>query len=92
MNAMHKLTRAATSQQYMEKGSMIRVPKWAYFMGGILIVMSCLLGGTIVFVLLEMLPQGMDIQVPLLFIILPMSILSPLIMVTMAILLTRKRE
>ncbi|MGY5876742.1 MAG: hypothetical protein RTU30_13420 [Candidatus Thorarchaeota archaeon] len=61
-------------------------------MSGILIVMSGLLAVTIVFVLLEMLPRGMDIQIPLFFIILPLSILSPLIMLTMAILLTKKRE
>ncbi len=71
---------------------MSRPPKWAYIISGILIVMSILLGVTVVFVLLEMLPRGMDIQMPLLFIILPLSILIPLIMLTMAILLTRKRE
>ncbi len=54
--------------------------------------MTGLLAGTIVFVLLEMLPQGMDIQMPLFFIILPLSILIPITMVAMAIVLTRKRE
>jgi len=54
--------------------------------------MSCILAVTIVFVFLEMIPRGMDIQVPVFFIILPLSILIPLVMVAMAILLTRKRE
>ena len=89
---MYQLTRGATRQQYMGKGSMTRVHWWAYLWGGILIVMTGLLAGTIVFVLLEMLPQGMDIQMPLFFIILPLSILIPITMVAMAIVLTRKRE
>jgi hypothetical protein len=72
--------------------SMSRPPKWAYFIAGILIMMSSLLGVTIIFVLLEMLPRGMDIQMPLFYIILPLSILIPLIVLTMAIALTRKRE
>ena len=71
---------------------MSRPPKWAYLVGGSLIVMSCILTVTIVFVFLEMIPRGMDIQVPVFFIILPLSILIPLVMVAMAILLTRKRE
>ncbi|MHA2601796.1 MAG: hypothetical protein AM324_006670 [Candidatus Thorarchaeota archaeon SMTZ1-83] len=71
---------------------MSRPPKWAYLVGGSLIVMSCILAVTIVFVFLEMIPRGMDIQVPVFFIILPLSILIPLVMVAMAILLTRKRE
>ena len=71
---------------------MNRAPKWAYLISGILIAMSCLLGVTIVFVLLEMLPQGMDLQIPLLFIMLPLTILISLLTLTMAILLTKKRE
>ncbi|MCW3987978.1 MAG: hypothetical protein NWE87_06645 [Candidatus Bathyarchaeota archaeon] len=67
-------------------------PKWVYLIGGILIVMSSLLAMTTVFVLLEMLPRGMDIQMPLLFIILPLSILIPLTTFAMAILLTKKKE
>ncbi|MFW9883663.1 MAG: hypothetical protein ACFFEX_04670 [Candidatus Thorarchaeota archaeon] len=69
-----------------------RAPWWAYLWGGILIVMTALLAITIVYVLLEMIPQGIDIQMPLLFIILPLSIVIPLTMVAMAAVLTRKRE
>ncbi|MFW9861998.1 MAG: hypothetical protein ACFFET_06865 [Candidatus Thorarchaeota archaeon] len=69
-----------------------RAPWWAYLWGGILIVMTALLAITIVYVLLEMIPQGIDIQMPLLFIILPLSIVIPLTMVAMATVLTRKRE
>ncbi len=71
------------------------IPKWAYLMSGILIVMSSLLAVSIVFVafvLLGILPRETDIQMPLLFIALPLSILIPLIMLTMAILLTRRSE
>jgi hypothetical protein len=76
----------------MGKGSVSRAPWWAYLWGGILIVMTGLLAVTIVYVLLEMIPQGMDLQMPLFFIILPLSIAIPLAMVTMAVVLTRKRE
>ncbi|MGY5871130.1 MAG: hypothetical protein RTV72_02695 [Candidatus Thorarchaeota archaeon] len=71
--------------------SIIRPPKWAYLISGILIAMTSLLGVTIVYVLLEMLPRGMDIQIPLLFIVLPLSILITLTTLTMAVLLTKKR-
>ncbi len=63
-----------------------------YLVSGILIAMSSLLGATIVFVLLEMLPRGMDIQPPLLFIVLPLSILISLITLIISALLTKKRE
>ncbi|MFX1439440.1 MAG: hypothetical protein ACFFFD_04265 [Promethearchaeota archaeon] len=76
----------------MGKGSVSRAPWWAYLWGGILIVMTGLLAVTIVYVLLEMIPQGMDLQMPLLFIIFPLSIAIPLTMVAMAVVLTRKRE
>jgi len=90
---MFQPTQEATCHQYMGKGmNPTKAPKWAYLMGGILIVMSGLLAVIIVIVVLEMLPRGMDIQLPLLFIILPLSILIPLIVLTMAVLLTRKRE
>ena len=54
--------------------------------------MTGLLAVTIVYVLLEMIPQGMDFQMLLLFIILPLSIVIPLAMVALAVVLTRKRE
>ena len=76
----------------MGKGSVSRAPWWAYLWGGILMVMTGLLAVTIVYVLLEMIPQGMDFQILLLFIILPLSIAIPLTMVTLAVVLTRKRE
>ena len=74
---------------------MKRVPKWAYLTSGILIVMSSLLAVSIMFVsfaLLGILPREMDIQMPLLFIALPLSILIPLVTLAMAILLTKKEE
>ncbi|MFX1473031.1 MAG: hypothetical protein ACFFBM_11045 [Promethearchaeota archaeon] len=71
---------------------MSRVPKWAYLMSAALIVIAFPLAWAIVDVFLRMLPQGLDIQGRLLFVILPLGILSLLIVVIMAILLTRKRE
>jgi hypothetical protein len=80
----------------MGKGSMIRVPKWAYLASGILIVMSGILAFSIVSVVFALLgiptPWEIDIQMLLLYVILPLSILIVLIMLTMAILLTRKKE
>lgn len=76
----------------MGKGSLSRAPWWAFLFGGILVVMTGLLAVTIVYVLLEMIPQGMDFQMLLLFIILPLSIVIPLAMVALAVVLTRKRE
>ncbi|MFW9966640.1 MAG: hypothetical protein ACFFEA_05745 [Candidatus Thorarchaeota archaeon] len=64
-------------------------------MSGSLIVMSSLLAVCIVFVafvLLGILPREMDIQMPLLFIALPLSIIIPLVTLVMAILLTKKGE
>jgi hypothetical protein len=65
-------------------------------MGGILIVMSGILGifiVNVVFSLLGISPLWeIDIQMQLLYVIFPLSILSILIMLTMAILLTRKKE
>ncbi|OLS22294.1 MAG: hypothetical protein ThorAB25_25770, partial [Candidatus Thorarchaeota archaeon AB_25] len=72
--------------------SMSQAPRWAYLAGGILIVIACLLGATIFYVGYETLFHGMDPRTPLLFIILPLSVLALLIMLTMAILLTRKRD
>ncbi|MFX1262631.1 MAG: hypothetical protein ACFFAZ_11120 [Promethearchaeota archaeon] len=92
MNYISPPSKAATHQDYMGKGSVSRAPWWAYLWGGILIVMTGLLAVTIVYVLLEMIPQGMDLQMPLLFIIFPLSIAIPLTMVAMAVVLTRKRE
>jgi hypothetical protein len=71
---------------------MTRIPWWAYLWGGILIVMTGLLAVSIVYVLMEMIPRGMDVQMPLFFIILPLSIIIPLTVIAMAIVLTRKRE
>jgi hypothetical protein len=70
---------------------MSQTPRWVYFAGGILIVMSCLLGATIFYVGYETLFHGMDPSVPLLFIILPLSAFILLSAIAMAILLTRKR-
>jgi peptidoglycan biosynthesis protein MviN/MurJ (putative lipid II flippase) len=67
-----------------------RPSRWAYLAGGILIVMTCLLAVTTTFVVLEMLPRGIEYDT-LLSIMLPLSILIPLATVTMAILLTKKR-
>jgi len=66
-------------------------PKWANLIGGILIVMSCLLGATIVYVFLHMLPRGMDILVPLQFIILPLTAFIVLIVPILAFILTRNK-
>ncbi len=71
---------------------MNRPPRWAYLVSGILIVMSILLAGTIMYVLLHMLPQGMDILVPLLFIILPLTASIVLIVPIFAFVLTRNKE
>jgi predicted branched-subunit amino acid permease len=81
-----------SAQQYMGKGSMSIQPWWAYLWGGVLIVMTGLLGGTIGYVLLYMIPEGMDVQIPLYFIVLPLSIVIPLTIAAMAIVLTRKRN
>jgi hypothetical protein len=57
--------------------------------------MSSLLAVTIVFVvfvLLGILPRETDIQMPLLLITLPLSMLIPLTALAMAVLLTKKRE
>jgi hypothetical protein len=67
-------------------------PWWAYLWGGVLIVMTGLLGGTTVYVLLYMIPEGMDVQIPLYFTVLPLSIVIPLTIAAMAIVLTRKRN
>jgi peptidoglycan biosynthesis protein MviN/MurJ (putative lipid II flippase) len=64
-------------------------------MGGILIVMSGILGifiVNVVFTLLGILPWETDIQMLLLYVIFPLSILVILISLAMAILLTRKKE
>lgn len=83
-------------QQYMGKGLTTRVPRWAYPMGGILIAMSFILGLVIVNVVLSFLGLPslweMDIELQLLYVIFPLGILTILIVLTMAILLTRKRE
>ncbi|RDE11492.1 MAG: hypothetical protein C4K47_09665 [Candidatus Thorarchaeota archaeon] len=67
-------------------------PKWAYLVSSILVVMSGVLGVTLVFVLLIMFPAGTDIRIPLLFIILPLSILIPVTTLTMALWLTKRRD
>ena len=76
--------------------SMARAPKWAYLMSGILIVMSGILGIFIVNVVFSLLgiPALWELafQMQLLYVIIPLSILSILIMLTMAILLTRKKK
>jgi ABC-type antimicrobial peptide transport system permease subunit len=65
-------------------------------MSGILIVMSGILGIFIVNAIFSLLGMTflweMEFQMQLLYVIFPLSILSILIMLTMAILLTRKRE
>jgi hypothetical protein len=65
-------------------------------MSGILIVMSGILAISIVNVVFALTgvptPWEIDIQIQLLYVILPLSILVILIMLTMAILLTRKKE
>jgi hypothetical protein len=76
--------------------SIIRAPKWAYLMSGILIVMSGILGifiVNIVFLILGM-PTLWEIaiQIQLLYFIFPLGVLSILIMLAMAILLTKKKE
>ena len=65
-------------------------------MSGILIVISVILAFAIVIVVFSLLGRPsfweIDIQVLLLYVIVPLSILTIPIMLTMAILLTRKRE
>jgi uncharacterized membrane protein YuzA (DUF378 family) len=65
-------------------------------MGGILIVMSVILGIFIVNVVFSLLGMPsfweIDIQMQLLYVIFPLSTLIILLMLTMAILLTRKKE
>jgi len=65
-------------------------------MSGILIMISVILAFAIVTVVFSFLGLHslweIDIQILLLYVILPLSILATLITVTMAILLTRKRE
>ena len=94
LNSIYQLTQTEICQQYMGKGlsPMGRTPRWAFLIAGILIVMSCLLGATIVFVLLEMIPRGMDIQMPLLYIIVPLIAFIALIVPITAFVLTRKKE
>ncbi len=70
---------------------MSRAPKWAYLVGGILIVMSCLLGAVIYYVVHETLFHGMDPRGPLLFIILPLGISILVLATTMAVVLTRRK-
>ncbi|NHJ13267.1 MAG: hypothetical protein EAX95_06290 [Candidatus Thorarchaeota archaeon] len=76
--------------------SMTEAPKWAYLMSGILIVIGVILAFAIVTVVFSLLGLHslweIDIQILLLYVILPLSILTILIILTMAILLTRKRE
>jgi hypothetical protein len=80
-------------QQYMGKGSITRVPRWAYLMSGILIVMSGILAVAIVTVVQSLLGipplWEIDIQVLLPYVIFPLGALTILIILTMAILLTR---
>lgn len=80
----------------MGKESKTRVTRLAYLISGILIVMSCILAFAIVDVVFSLLGipplWEMDIQVLLLNVIFPLSILTILIVLTMAILLTRKRK
>lgn len=70
--------------------TMSKTPRWAYLIVAIMIVTSGLLALAIVWVVSGMLPQGMDIQIPLFFLILPLS--SLLVISIIAMLLTRKRE
>ena len=76
--------------------SIVRAPKWAYLMSGILIVMSGILGIFIVNVVFSLLGipalWEVAIQIQLLYFIFPLCVLSILLMLTMAILLTRKKE
>ncbi len=82
---------AKSAQQYMGKGSMSRALKWPYLVGGILIVMSCLLGAVISYVVYQTLFHGMDPRGPLLFIILPLSVLILVPSMTLAVVLTRRK-
>jgi hypothetical protein len=76
--------------------SMVRTPKWGYLISGILIVMSVILGIFIVNVVFSLLGilsfWEINIQIQLLYVILPLSVLSIVLMLTLAILLTRKKE
>jgi hypothetical protein len=76
--------------------SIVRAPKWAYLVSGILIVMSGILSIFIVNVVFSLLGiptlWEIAIQIQLLYFIFPLSVLSILLMLTMAILLTRKKE
>ncbi|MFX0107856.1 MAG: hypothetical protein ACFE7R_06215 [Candidatus Hodarchaeota archaeon] len=72
-----------------------RPPKWAYLVSLLLVVMTGLLGVAIVFVVftfLGVLPQELDIQMTLSFIILPLSILIFVTTIALAILLTKGRN
>ncbi len=93
---MYQLTKAVICHQYMGMGSITKVPKWAYLMSGILIVISVILAFAIVTAVFSLLGLHslweIDIQILLLYVIFPLSILTILIVSTMAILLTRKRE
>jgi hypothetical protein len=75
---------------------MVRTPKWGYLISGILIVMSVILGIFIVNVVFSLLGilsfWEINIQIQLLYVILPLSVLSIVLMLTLAILLTRKKE
>ena len=76
--------------------SIVRAPKWAYLMSGILIVMSGILSIFIVNVVFSLLGiptlWEIAIQIQLLYIIFPLGGLSILLMLTMAILLTKKKD
>jgi hypothetical protein len=96
LNSMYQLAKAVICYQYIRKGSMTRVPKWAYLMSAILIVMSVILAFAVVTAVFSLLGLHslweIDIQILLLYVIFPLSILIMLTVLTMAILLTRKRE
>ncbi|NHI90634.1 MAG: hypothetical protein EAX87_14025 [Candidatus Thorarchaeota archaeon] len=76
--------------------SIVRAPKWAYLVSGILIVMSGILGIFVVNVVFSLLGiptlWEIAIQMQMLYIIFPLGVLSILLMLTMALLLTRKKD
>jgi hypothetical protein len=101
LNSIWPPATVGTRQQYIGKGSkkdprVTRVPKWAYLMIGILIVISGILAFAIVTAVFSLLGRPalweIDIQVLLLYVILPLGILTILMMLITAILLTRKWE
>ena len=73
-----------------------RVPKWAYLMSGILIVICIILALAVVTAVFSLLGLHsiweIDFQILLLYVIFPLSTLTILIILTMAILLTRNKE